>query len=191
MMTRLDLNSSVPHAMIMLINPDLIIESQILSLDSGLPPEEELRIMNSAELQGIKLLSSLDISDIFQVGCVHALYPWQDPKGYFFSLYFPAMPMTKSGKTFDPVAMMLGVVVSRAHAAITNLMLDEIYTTMEESLATMSATTTNILLTITEDDIQEEILKQELASLKKQLNKLRHEIHAKITQWITHLAPDN
>ncbi len=183
------LAEAVPTTLIMLIVPDFIVESVILAIDSSIPIDED-RVVQTAEMQGIKLLSSFDPSDLFQVGCIHALYPWNNPKGYFLALYFPFIPTISKNVTMEmeTLTLMLGTVIDRSFSNIAHMMMDKIYTEMENSLSRISETLASLPLgTSSEENNHSNELDSQREEIKKILHDIRMNIQSMIKVWLNNL----
>ncbi len=199
-------DESVPYSLVIAFLPQVIADSIVLGLDSNDPENEDI-LIHAAEMQGIKLLSSFDPGDSFQVSSLHAMYPWRNPKGYFLALYFPyqsllestaTMPSENDTNTFDKLMLMIGIVVHRAYANIINLRMDRAYRIMEEFknpvlrvfnrnhdhiVGILEARSTFLLNTKAPSDE----LKPLRTELKKILSQLRSRFQQVIQEWLVYL----
>ncbi len=179
--------SFVPFALTMIINQDFISESQILSFDSDFSSETEEQLLNSVELQGIKLLSSFEVTDLFQVGYIHAMYPWYRPKGYCLAMYLPVIPILGNDDVIiDPVPLMIAVVINRSLTPILTAHQDAIYAEMEELMPQISECTAKMLLLHQHAEVDE--LMQHVTELKSTLRRLRQNVKNSLSKWVTDLV---
>ncbi len=173
-----------PHAMIFRMDQEFIFDSQIIALDTNLSAIDESRLFESMEMQGIKLLSSFDVTDLYQVGSIHALYPWSDPKGYFFALYFPLTPIISENAPAEPMTIMVGMIIDRSYAPITTIMLDDIYSVMDQKISLISELTCNILSPTAQEGENGENNSHD-ESLKLVLKEIRNETWELIESWMS------